>query len=173
MFLFELLYLRIYSFMYYVLSCCSSNAIPLPLCWHHFFDSYYLRTYRTLGIVVTLSFFFYLLTFFIFQRVGWEEAVDRVSGFLFSLLWFILIMNTTHNLVFIRKQLNTFFKTDGAAQKVSKHLLGYCEISFCFGIPLCIFQALSFWINHWFVDDISATIVNYAYDISCLGSVMG
>ena len=123
--------------------------------------------------MVLFSFFVYLMSYFLFERLKILNLVDLISAFVFSLLWLALIITVTRDLVNINKRLTKFFSNDAAAMTVAHHLSGYVKINLLFGIPCCIFQVSVYSVNIWINDDIPAALVSLGYDLSCMGVAAG
>ena len=125
--------------------------------------------YRILSIVVGTSFLLYLVCYFILRRFNLNYA-ENVTYFIFSMVWFGMLIFQTKELLGFRRQLLKFFKDDVDAQQVNMHLFNYCRMNILFGLGLCVTQVLTYFIDVIFNDEISASVVNICFDITCIGT---
>ena len=125
--------------------------------------------YRILSIVVGTSFLLYLVCYFILQRFSLNYA-ENVTYFIFSMVWFGMLIFQTKELLGFRRQLLKFFKDDVDAQQVNMHLFNYCRMNILLGLGLCVTQVLTYFIDVIFNDEISASMVNICFDITCIGT---
>ena len=88
-------------------------------------------------------------------------------------MWSGLIIVTNADLLKTRKAIKQFFSGDEAAMRMSRRLEKYAKINTRFGILLCVFQVLVGMINTWFNEEVSASLINLGFDITCLGVAGG
>ena len=135
--------------------------------------------YSQLSVVVALSFFIYLVSFFLLERFQLKFAGGVTVG-IFSITWTCLIALTSKVMNRIRFGLQhpSGSKDNGSGSKSSsgvakrkfrEKLEKYCTLNAVFGLSLCIFQVLSYSINNWITDEIPAALINIGFDVSCWG----
>ena len=126
-----------------------------------------------LSVVVAVSFFIYLLSFFLLERFELDFAGTVTVG-IFSVTWACLIIATTFELLGMQRKIRQFQENNNDSRlKFSERLRNYCRLNIVFGLVLCTLQVLAYNINIWFKDEIVATCINGVSDISCLGVAYG
>ena len=130
--------------------------------------------------MVAVSFFIYLVSFFLLERFQLKFAGAVTVG-IFSFTWTCLIVLTTKVLKRIQGTLDAKAEEGRrgkssstiAKRKFREKLQKYCRLNVVFGLSLCLFQVLSYSINIWITEDIPAALINIGFDVSCLGVAYG
>ena len=137
------------------------------------------------------------MAFFLLERFELDYAGGVTVG-VFSVTWIGLIQLTNMEMKNISRSLSNSkgsnnglkssqvkSKTKGGGsskstpmplssrEKFAIRLKRYAKINTFFGSLLCVFQVLSYNINTWFTDDLSAAGMNLGFDISCIGVAYG